>query len=93
MSLIHVGKHTYGRPYLHGEGYGHNLRIGNFCSISGNVQVFLTGNHNTGYVTTFPFGTSSQNIFNLHYNIILLYKVYYLQYLLHSSSKRLFIWL
>lgn len=66
--MYYVGKHTYGRPILHADGYGQNLYIGNFCSISGNLHVYLGGNHNTTWVTTFPFGTTSKDVFNL-YNV------------------------
>ena len=61
-----VGKHTYGTPTVHWGGYGKKLYIGNFCSIGPNVSVFLGGNHNTKYVTTFPFGTTSKSTFTLH---------------------------
>ena len=40
------------------------LLIGNFCSIAGNVTIYLGGNHNINRVTTYPFGHIHQNIFN-----------------------------
>ncbi len=35
---------------------GAALRIGAFCSIASEVNIFLGGNHRTDWVTTFPFG-------------------------------------
>lgn len=58
------GKHTYGNPILHWKNDSTKLVIGNFCSIAGNVNIYLGGNHRTDWVTTFPFGHTSQNIFN-----------------------------
>jgi acetyltransferase-like isoleucine patch superfamily enzyme len=61
-----VGKHTYGQHnieiYYWGEGTW--LDIGNFCSISGHIQVYLGGNHRTDWATTYPFGHINQNIFD-----------------------------
>lgn len=59
-----IGKHTYGRPMVWNEPNGGNLTIGNFCSISQNVKIFLGGNHRTDWVTTYPFGHIHSNIFN-----------------------------
>lgn len=60
---VSIGKHTYGRPMIWNEPNGANLTIGNFCSISQNVKIFLGGNHRTDWVTTYPFGHVNQNIF------------------------------
>jgi len=58
-------KYTYGadgiRVYSWNEGT--KLRIGKFCSIATNVQVFLGGNHYHQWVTTYPFGNMYTNIF------------------------------
>jgi acetyltransferase-like isoleucine patch superfamily enzyme len=58
-----VGKHTYGKINVHWADTS-KLTIGNFCSIAGNVNVYLGGNHNTDWVTTYPFGHRLQDIFN-----------------------------
>jgi len=58
------GKHTYGNPIIHWKNDKANLVVGNFCSIAGNVNIYLGGNHRIDWVTTFPFGTIHQNIFN-----------------------------
>ena len=59
------GKYTYGKPILHWE---HNhptkLTVGNFCSIAGNVHIYLGGNHRIDWVTTYPFGHTSLERFN-----------------------------
>jgi acetyltransferase-like isoleucine patch superfamily enzyme len=61
-----VGNHTYGteniKVYQWGEGA--ELIIGKFCSIGGNIQVFLGGNHRTDWITTYPFGHTNTKVFN-----------------------------
>lgn len=52
---IFVGQHTYGKPCVHEYGEDTELRIGKFCSIAGNVNIFLGGNHRTDWGSTFPF--------------------------------------
>ena len=59
-----VGKYTYGYPNVLWQNNDAKLVIGNFCSIAGNVNVYLGGNHRTDWVTTFPFGHIHQNVFN-----------------------------
>ena len=58
-SKIEIGDFTYGEPIIRswardGE---ENARciIGKFCSIGGNVQIILGGNHRNDWVTTYPF--------------------------------------
>jgi acetyltransferase-like isoleucine patch superfamily enzyme len=58
------GKYTYGVPHLHWQNNDAKLVIGNFCSIAGNVHIYLGGNHRTDWVTTFPFGHIFHNQFN-----------------------------
>jgi acetyltransferase-like isoleucine patch superfamily enzyme len=58
------GKYTYGTPNIHWANSNAKLEIGNFCSIAGNVNIYLGGNHRTDWVTTFPFGHIHQNVFN-----------------------------
>jgi acetyltransferase-like isoleucine patch superfamily enzyme len=52
------GKHSYGwnNIKLLSWGEGANLYIGSFCSIGGNLIVFLGGNHLIDWATTFLFG-------------------------------------
>jgi acetyltransferase-like isoleucine patch superfamily enzyme len=58
------GKYTYGTPTIHWKNNDAKLVIGNFCSIAGNVNIYLGGNHRKDWVTTYPFGHIHQNIFN-----------------------------
>lgn len=50
-----VGRGTYGKPLVHSWGEPSTLKIGKFCSISGNVHILLGGNHRTDWITTYPF--------------------------------------
>jgi len=57
-SAVSIGRFTYGfeRLIVRQWEEGAPLNIGSFCSIAGNVQIFLGGNHRTDWITTFPFG-------------------------------------
>jgi acetyltransferase-like isoleucine patch superfamily enzyme len=59
------GKYTYGTPTILWENSDAKLVVGNFCSIAGNVNIYLGGNHRTDWVSTYPFGHIHQNIFNI----------------------------
>ena len=50
-----VGAGTYGEPIVHFRKSA-TLRIGAYCSIGGDVHIFLGGNHPVDWVTTYPFG-------------------------------------
>ena len=58
------GRYTYGNPQICWSTNDTKLTIGNFCSIAANVKIYLGGNHRTDWVTTYPFGSIHQNIFN-----------------------------
>jgi acetyltransferase-like isoleucine patch superfamily enzyme len=47
-------------------GEGADVKIGAFCSIADNVEIFLGGNHRTDWVTTYPFGHIHQDKFPWH---------------------------
>ena len=53
--LIEVGDFTYGRPIVLQWDKTTRLKIGKFCSIGANVQIYLGGEHYTNLVTTYPF--------------------------------------
>lgn len=54
--MYDIGDFTYGRPHVTWyEGYKGHLRIGKFCSIAPEVEIFVNGYHNTGCVSTYPF--------------------------------------
>lgn len=60
MSISSIGKGGYGseniRIYEWGE--GKTIKIGSFCSIATNIQIFLGGNHRSDWITTTPFPIS-----------------------------------
>jgi acetyltransferase-like isoleucine patch superfamily enzyme len=58
-------RHSYGNPQIFQWGEGAKYKIGHFCSIAFGVQIFLGGNHRTDWVTTFPFGHTSKETFNV----------------------------
>ena len=57
-SPITVGRYTYGfkNIVIRQWNEGAALKIGAFCSLSTNINIFLGGNHRTDWITTFPFG-------------------------------------
>ncbi len=50
-----LGTGTYGLPLVHDDAEGTTLRIGSYCSISSEVQIFLGKNHRTDWVSSYPF--------------------------------------
>ena len=59
------GKYTYGKVNIEWNNKNAKLIVGNFCSIASNVSVYLGGNHNTDWVTTYPFGHIHQSVFTM----------------------------
>ena len=64
-----IGAYTYGAENLKIKSWGNEtsnkkLVVGKFCSLAGNIQVYLGGNHRTNLVTTYPFGSRHTNVFN-----------------------------
>lgn len=53
--LYQVGLGTYGIPVVHDWHEGTRLRVGSYCSIADNVQIFLGGQHRTDWVSSYPF--------------------------------------
>ena len=51
-----VGKYTYGFEHIRIHFPSANLKIGKFCSIADNVELFLGVNHNFDFISTYPFG-------------------------------------
>jgi acetyltransferase-like isoleucine patch superfamily enzyme len=66
--MIKHGKYTYGINNINILNWGEdfNIEIGSFCSIGGNITMFVGGNHNSNWITTYPFGHINQDIFNKH---------------------------
>ena len=54
---MEVGRHTYGHDKIikFQWGEGAVLKIGAFCSVAENVKMFLGGDHQTSWTSTFPF--------------------------------------
>jgi acetyltransferase-like isoleucine patch superfamily enzyme len=63
--VILVGKHSYclNNVHIKSWGEGAHLFIGSFCSIAGNLKVYLGGNHRVDWATTYPFGHIYNDIF------------------------------
>ncbi|MGI9119204.1 MAG: CatB-related O-acetyltransferase [Acidimicrobiales bacterium] len=53
---LSFGRYSYGRPDIFiNPGETQRVLIGSFCSIAGDVRIFVGGNHRTDWVSTFPF--------------------------------------
>jgi acetyltransferase-like isoleucine patch superfamily enzyme len=63
-----IGEYTYANPIVHWQNNKAKLEIGKFCSIARNVNIYLGGNHNINWVTTYPFGTICKDKFP-HFNV------------------------
>lgn len=50
-----VGVGSYGTPNVHDWHQGTTLKIGSYCSIARDVNIFLGGNHRLDWVSSFPF--------------------------------------
>lgn len=59
--FVTVGEFTYGQPQVREWGEGSRLIIGKFCSVAGNVQILLGGNHRIDWITTYPFPALSEH--------------------------------
>lgn len=51
-----IGRWSYGGLRVVSWNKNGNLAIGNFCSFAENTTIFLGGEHNTRYITTYPIG-------------------------------------
>lgn len=58
LSQIDAGFGSYGieNIKIHTWNEGTKLRIGKYCSLAGNIQIFLGGNHDVKRISTYPFG-------------------------------------
>ena len=50
-----IGDFTYGRPVIVYDYSQCKLKIGKFCSFGPNVVIFMGGEHNVDWVSTYPF--------------------------------------
>jgi acetyltransferase-like isoleucine patch superfamily enzyme len=58
------GEYTYGKCNILNWGEPYNLKVGKFCSLAANINVYTGGNHRSDWVTTYPFGHVNKHIFN-----------------------------
>ncbi|MBS1154240.1 MAG: Acetyltransferase (isoleucine patch superfamily)-like protein [Proteobacteria bacterium] len=49
------GVGSYGLPVIHDWNEGATLKIGSYCSIATDVQIFLGGHHHSDWISTYPF--------------------------------------
>ena len=63
---IIAGDFTYGLQNIQyfGCGEGAKISIGKFCSIAHECKIYIGGNHNVNWITTYPFGHIHTTIFN-----------------------------
>jgi acetyltransferase-like isoleucine patch superfamily enzyme len=54
-----IGEGTYGRPDIRFYDDGATLKIGNYCSIAGDVTILLGGEHHHDWVSNYPFSIHS----------------------------------
>lgn len=59
--VAQIGAHSYGAPKVRFANSGAKLRIGKFCSIADEVEVYLGGNHRTDWISTYPFPNYAKN--------------------------------
>jgi chloramphenicol O-acetyltransferase type B len=50
-----IGFASYGLPKVHDYHEGTVVKIGAYCSIASNVQIFLGGQHRSNWVSNYPF--------------------------------------
>ena len=62
---VEFGAFTYGNPIIKTWGENARCRIGKFCSIGGDVEIYLGGEHHTEWLTTYPFNALLKD-FYLH---------------------------
>jgi acetyltransferase-like isoleucine patch superfamily enzyme len=57
-SQVEIGRYTYGTKKMGVRQWreGASLKIGAFCSVSGQLIIYLGGNHRVDWGTTYPFG-------------------------------------
>lgn len=58
-----VGDFTYGMPAVISWGEEAKVKIGKFCSIGANVQIYLGGNHRNDWCSTYPFNVLLKNVY------------------------------
>jgi acetyltransferase-like isoleucine patch superfamily enzyme len=62
LQNFEIGEYTYGRPVVRHWGEPATLKMGKFCSLADGVTIFLGGEHNTNWVTTYPFSSDDPQV-------------------------------
>ena len=57
LQEVSFGDYTYGQPIVYSFGEPTKLKVGKFCSIAGDVRIYLGGNHRMDWITTYPFNS------------------------------------
>lgn len=58
---VFIKSHTYGNPTIVCyEGYKDKLIMGDYCSIADSSTILLSGDHQTKWLTTYPFPVFSE---------------------------------
>ena len=55
-SNVHIGEFTYGEPEIFIWTNKYHVFIGKYSSIENNVKIIVDGNHNTDWISSYPFG-------------------------------------
>lgn len=55
MDHVCIGEYTYGKINAHTSNITESLRIGRFCSIASSARFLLSGEHELGRISTYPF--------------------------------------
>lgn len=55
-SNVHIGEFTYGKPEIFIWTNKYHVFIGKYSSIETNVKIIVDGNHNTHWISSYPFG-------------------------------------
>lgn len=55
IQLVQVGNYTYGKIKVIAFSKDYHLKIGHYCSIANDVVFILSGDHDIGHISTYPF--------------------------------------
>ena len=61
-SNVHIGEFTYGNPDILFWTSTYHVYIGKFTSIASETKIIVDGNHNTDWISTYPFGELIEDI-------------------------------
>ena len=64
LPVVNKDHYSYGQIKVISTGEGANMKIGAFCSVASNVVAMLGGHHRTDVITTYPFGSVHEGVFD-----------------------------